>query len=289
MNDIALIGTGRLGTSLGYVLSRKGHRIAALADRTLASAEESRKIIGEGAVFTKNASAARLGDWVILTVPDDEIEKAAKELANSDVMWKGKFVFHCSGLRSSESLKSLEKKGAGTASIHPVRSFPLKKPSPNAFEGVFFGLEGKAQSLGTAKEIVLLLGGRHFILRPEDKPIYHTACSMASNFVVTLLDSAISLLEKTGLTRTTASEILFPLVQGTLQNVKKFDASSALTGPIVRGDEDSVQKHLKALETFADVRELYEKLALHTLYFAKREKKISETKFKVLKALLEQK
>lgn len=289
MSDITLIGTGKLGTSLGFALSLKGYRIAALSDRDHSSAKESRQIIGEGKVFKKNAPAARLGDWVILSVPDDEIVKVAEELADSDIEWKGKYVFHCSGLHSTESLKSLKIKGAGTASIHPVRSFPQKKPSPDAFENTFFGLEGKAEALKAAKKIVLLLGGRFFLLRPEDKPLYHTACSLASNFLVTLLDTAMCLFQQAGLTKHVASQILFPLVQGTLQNVKKFNAGSALTGPIVRGDKDSVQKQLKALEKFPEVQELYKKLAFQTLCFAGREKNLSGADFNALKALLEEK
>jgi predicted short-subunit dehydrogenase-like oxidoreductase (DUF2520 family) len=289
MSDITLIGTGKLGTSLGFALSLKGSRIVALSDRNLSSAKESRQIIGEGKVFKENASAARLGDWIILTVPDDEIEKVAGELADSDIEWKGKYVFHCSGLHSTESLISLKKKGARVASLHPVRSFARKKTAPDAFEDIFFGLEGKAEALKAAKEIVLQLGGRYFILRPEDKPLYHTACSMASNFLVTILDTAVYLLQQAGLTKSVASQILFPLVQGTLQNVKKFNAGSALTGPIVRGDKVSVQKQLKALEKFPEVLKLYKKLASQTLCFARREKNLSEADFKTLKALLEEK
>lgn len=289
MSDITIIGTGKLGTSLGYALSRKGHRIAALADRNLLSAKQSRRIIGEGKIFKENTPAARLGDWVILSVPDDHIERVAEELAASDIEWKGRCVFHCSGLHSTESIESLKKKGAITASIHPVQSFPRKRPAPDAFEDIFFGLEGGTHALRVAKEIVRRLGGRYFILKPEDKPLYHTSCSVASNFLVTLLDTAISLLEQAGLSKTLATQILFPLAQGTLQNVKKFDAASALTGPIVRGDKEAVQKQWKALEKFIEVQELYKKLVCHTLDFAKREKKISGTQFKELKDLLEEK
>jgi predicted short-subunit dehydrogenase-like oxidoreductase (DUF2520 family) len=289
MSEIAIIGTGKLGTALGYALSRRGNRIAALADRNLSSANETRRIIGEGTVFKKNVPAARLADWVILSVPDDEIVGVAEELAGSDIEWRGRSVFHCSGLHSTESLGPLKNRGAKTASIHPVQSFPRKKPSPEAFENIFFGLEGKGKALDEAKKIVRRLGGRYFILKPKDKPLYHTACSMASNFLVTLLSTATDLLEMAGLTRTAASQVLSPLVQGTLQNVKNFDAGSSLTGPLARGDEESIKAHLKALENLAEIRGLYKKLAVQTLYFARREKLISPTAFKNLKALLEEK
>jgi predicted short-subunit dehydrogenase-like oxidoreductase (DUF2520 family) len=233
-----------------------------------------------------NRDAARYGRWIILTVPDDEVEQVTAELASSDVEWKDKFVFHCSGLLSSESLIPLEKKGAWTASIHPVQSFPRKKPKSHAFQDIYFSLEGKKNSLELAKKIVRQLDGKHFFIDAKNKPLYHTACSMASNFLVTLLDTAIELLEQAGLTKSEASQVLFPLVQGTLQSVKKFDASSALTGPIVRGDERSIAQHIQALQKFPQLRGLYLEIADRSLQIAKREKKLPAEKIKAIEALL---
>jgi predicted short-subunit dehydrogenase-like oxidoreductase (DUF2520 family) len=286
MSDIAIIGTGKLGTQLGYALSQKGNRIVALSDKDLSAAQESQGFIGQGDCVDDYRDAARHGQWIILTVPDDEVEPVTAELASSDVQWQDKFVFHCSGLLSSESLISLEKKGARTASIHPVQSFPQKKPDPGAFQDIYFSLEGKQDSLELATKIVRQLDGKHFFLEAKNKPLYHTACSMASNFLVTLLDTATELLEQAGLTKSKASQVLYPLVQGTLQNVKKFDASSALTGPIVRGDERSIAQHIQALQKFPQLRGLYLEIADRSLQIAKREKKLPAEKIKAIEALL---
>ena len=287
MSDIAIIGTGKLGTNLGYALSQKGHRIAILSDKHLSSAQESQRFIGQGEYVEDNRYAARHGQWIILTVPDDAIETVAEELADSDIGWQDKFVFHCSGLLTTKSLNPIEKKGALVASIHPVQSFPQKKPDPKAFHDIFFGLEGKREALEQAIRIAGQLSGKHFILEAQNKPRYHAACSMASNFLVTLLDTATELLEKAGLTKSEASQVLLPLVQGTLQNVRKFDTSTALTGPVERGDEESIAKHLEALQKHPELRELYIKMAGRSLQIAKRRKKLSEEKIKSLEALLE--
>jgi predicted short-subunit dehydrogenase-like oxidoreductase (DUF2520 family) len=286
MSDIAIIGAGKLGTNLGYALLRKGHRIAAISDKSLHSAQESHRVIGQGKFTDDNRYAARQGHWVILTVPDDAIESVAEDLAESDIEWQGKFVFHCSGLLTSESLKFLEIRGALVASLHPVQSFPQKKPDPKVFHDIFIGLEGKTEALKLAIEVTRLLGCKHFILEARNKPLYHTACSMASNFLATLLDTATGLLKQAGLAENMASQVLFPLVQGTLQNVKKFDAGKALTGPVVRGDKDSITKHLEALGKQPELRDLYVKIAYQSLLIAKREKKVSAEKFTVLEALL---
>ncbi len=287
MSDIVLIGAGNLGTNLVYALLQKGHRLAAISDKNLAKAQESRKFIGQGKVIDNNRSAARHGSWIILTVPDDTIDTVAEELADSDLDWKGKFVFHCSGLLSTASLKSLEREGAFVASIHPVQSFPQKRPDPNAFADIFFGIEGKGEALKLAKKITRQLDAKYFILEAQNKALYHTACSMASNFMATLLDAALGLLEQTGLTKSRASQILFPLVQGTLQNVKRFDTGKALTGPVVRGDKESIKKHLDALSHVPDLRNLYVQLAFHTLEIAKRGGKLSPEEIRAIKARLE--
>ncbi len=286
MSDIAIIGAGKVGTAFGYALSRKKHRIKTIVCNSLNSATASQQIIGQGEIFDDNSLAAQQGQWVILSVPDDEIKNVSEELASSEMEWEGRFVFHCSGLLSTDMLKSLEKKGALTASIHPIQSFPQKRPDPGAFKGIYFGLEGKKSALDLAKRIVCQLEGLYIILEGKDKPLYHAACSIASNFLITLLDTASSLLEQTGLEKEMASQILFPLVQGTLQNVKEFDMGSALTGPIIRGDEKSIQKHLLALRKLPDQKELYLELASHTLHIVEREKRLSATTIRSLRALL---
>jgi predicted short-subunit dehydrogenase-like oxidoreductase (DUF2520 family) len=289
MSEITIIGAGKLGTNLGYALVQKGHRIAILSDKNLSSAKESQQLIGQGNVTDDNRSAALDGQWVILTVPDDVIETVAEELADSAINWQNRFVFHCSGLYTTEILNSLEKRNALVASVHPVQSFPQKTPDPKVFEDIFFGLEGKPQALELAKNITRQLDGKYFILEPDDKPLYHTACSMASNFIATLLDTAAKLLSQAGLADSMASQVLMPLVQGTLQNVNKFDAGTALTGPVARGDQKSITKHLEALNKHPELRELYKTIARQSLQITKREGFLSEEKIKTLEALLEDK
>jgi predicted short-subunit dehydrogenase-like oxidoreductase (DUF2520 family) len=112
---------------------------------------------------------------------------------------------------------------------------------------------------------------------------------MASNFLATILDAATELLLKAGLDASIVPQMLMPLVQGTLQNVNKFDAGKALTGPVARGDKMSVAKHLEALRQLPELRDLYTSLAIRSLHIAKRENHLAEEKIKSLEALLEDK
>ncbi len=91
MTDVSIIGAGRLGTSLGYALLKKGYKIKALSCRTISSAEESKEIIGEGIASIDNIQTARVGEIVFLCLPDEEISKVARVLASSDINWLKKF------------------------------------------------------------------------------------------------------------------------------------------------------------------------------------------------------
>jgi len=289
MKNVCIIGAGNLGTSLGYALSKKGYRIKALSCRRMSSANESSRIIGEGKPSRDNIKTAGCGELIILSVPDDEIEKVVRELASSDIEWEKKFVFHCSGLLSSDVLKPLKKKGAITASVHPVQSFAQKNADPKAFEGIYFGLEGCREGVALAQQIVRKLGSCYLIIQPEDKPLYHAACCIASNFLIVLLDAAVFLLKMLGLEEHEASQALLPLVQGTLHNVKKFTIAASLTGPVVRGDRKSLEKHLDALKDFPPYYEIYLRAVAQAIKIAKREKKLSSNKIKDLEALLGEK
>jgi predicted short-subunit dehydrogenase-like oxidoreductase (DUF2520 family) len=289
MKSIAIIGAGRLGASLGYALSQKGYTITAVSTQSQRSAKESQKLIGQGSPLTDNAQAAQLARFVIVSVPDDDIPGVVEELNKQDLDWEGKLVFHCSGLHPSSLLHDLESKGALTASVHPNQSFPRKLKDAQAFQGFYFALEGGEQARALAANIVRDLGGHPFVIRAEDKPVYHAASSMASNLFVALLDAAVALLEQCGLDQDTGRNVLFPLVQRTLQNVKKFNTFGALSGPIVRGDHKTVKNHLDVLEKFPATHQMYVALASQAKEIAKKRGDISPDKIKALEDLLERK
>jgi len=289
MKTIAIIGAGRLGTSLGYSLSQKGYTIRAVSTRAKKSAEESVQLIGQGMPFTDNAQAAQRARIIIIAVPDDDISGVVNELVREELNWEGKLVFHCSGLHPSTLLQGLESKGALIASVHPNQSIPCKLKDEKAFLGVYFALEGGEQARATAANIVRDLGGLPFVIGAKDKPVYHAACSIASNLFVALLDVAVALLQQCGLARDAGRDILFPLVERTLQNVKKLNTSEALSGPIVRGDHKSVTEHLKALEKSPLYRRMYITLASQALEIAKRRGEISVDTIKTFEDLLERK
>lgn len=283
---VAIIGAGRLGTCLASALKRIGYTIQALADCDPLRGRESAEIVGAELITTDNLKAAIEGEVVFLSVPDEKIEVVVRELSTSGIDFTSKYVFHCSGLLPADVLRPLQARGALIGSFHPVQSFPQKRASPRRWQDIFIGIEGEKKALSLARIIVKKLGARSLILHGKKKAVYHAACSVASNFLTVLVDIGVSLLRDIGIAENKALRILMPVIEGTLQNVKKLGTQSALTGPIVRADALSVERHLQALKKHSLYRQIYLLLAQETFRIA-RKKGLPASKVRALKKLLE--
>jgi predicted short-subunit dehydrogenase-like oxidoreductase (DUF2520 family) len=265
---VAVIGTGRLGASLVRALPAPAFEIAALYDKNRAAAVRCRRRSGRGRVMKSAVEAARAAEVILLCVPDADINAAANELGRTALNWKGKIVLHTSGALSSKALAPLGRAGAATGSFHPAQSFAGPDAPPSRFRGASFAVEGAPKAVAFGRSLALSLGGRPFRLRAEDKPLYHAACSMASNLLVPLFDLACGLLEETGLKAQAAVKILLPLVEGTVRNLENPDRRAALTGPIARGDADTLKLHLDILRRHPVPGQVYRILGRRALELA---------------------
>jgi len=269
MKDIVIIGAGRLGASLGRALAEAGIPVKAVADLKLESARRTGRLFPGCRATNDNLEAARLGQAFFLCVPDSALGPVAVELSGSGLDWGGKIIIHCSGLLDSGVLAPLRRRDALTASSHPARSFP-DKPVRRAFRGVSVAIEGQARAATWVRTVFLRLGAKPLALRAEQKPLYHTACALASNDLVVLLDMALELLRAAGFSEKRAWELIEPLVQGTLHNVNKLGTAAALTGPLVRGDAETVARHLDVLKRFPQARKAHLELSRGALALLER-------------------
>ncbi len=261
----AVVGAGRLGTSLGRALARTRFAVRLISDRNIRLAAQGQRLMGTGRVADDNASAARKADVLFLCLADDILEREASRLARDVGGWKEKIVFHCSGIQSSQILEPFRRRGAAVASFHPVQSFPLRGMPPSTFKGIFISTEGDPKACRLARKIILKLGAHPLTIAAGAKALYHAACCLASNHYVVLFSMAVGLLEKAGLSRKRAEQLLWPLSSGTLQHVKIFGAARALTGPVVRGDAKSVARHLLALRPYPACLAAYRLLSQEAL------------------------
>ena len=286
MMRFSIIGAGRLGTALAFAMTRRGWELAVIADCDPAAAREARAAVGRGRASGDIRRAARGVGVLFLCVPDRAVRPTARRLARSAAGWPGRVVFHTSGLLPSSALEPLRRKGAPTAALHPVRSFPEKKGGLRLFRGISWGVEGDPQAVRLGAAIVRRLGGRVFHVHEEDKPLYHAACSLASNAFIALEAAAADMLQVAGISRASARTALWPLVEGTLRNVKELGWEKALTGPVARGDVGTVRCHLEALKARPLEAEIYRALAKRALGLVGRGK-IPAGKVRTLSRLLE--
>lgn len=266
-----IIGCGRVGINLAVFLAQQGYCPAAFASRTRESAQKAMDCVQGGTVFNDPAKAAKECDLIFITTPDVLIEPVCDQVAAAKGFDAHSVVFHLSGALSSDILSSARKKGAATGSLHPLQSFvPYAPGAASPFKGINISIEGtdRAQTLG--QQIVTQLKARPFTIPTDAKTLYHAAAVVASNYLVTVEHFALTLLDRAGLVPEQAFDILEPLIQGTLRNIASQGSVKALTGPVVRGDETIIARHLadidKKIPRYSD---LYRLLGQHTLEIAR--------------------
>ncbi|WP_289020256.1 DUF2520 domain-containing protein [Desulfobacter postgatei] len=285
----SVIGCGRVGICLAAFLFKKEYEPAGFFSRSRTSAQAAKAAAGCGTVFDTAADCARAGDIVFITTPDGLIETICGDLAQQKALGPQTLVFHLSGAHSSEILAPAKQAGAIVGSIHPLQSFtPYEPGQANPFEGINISVEGDPDAVSQGKDIASALGARAFAIPTESKTLYHASAVVASNYLVTLVRFALTLLMETGLKEDVAFEILSPLIQGTLFNIGSKGCTRALTGPVVRGDHETVFRHLADIdEKTPQFSTLYRLLGAHTLDIAKAGEGLPEEAEEILSKLFE--
>lgn len=250
---IHLIGAGKLGRTLGR-LWRDQLEIGAVVTRSASSAHEAAAFIGAGDPTTLDAvTTLPAADFWLLATPDDALDALAYTLAATRSDWSGTVVFHCSGAASSALLAPLADAGASIASAHPVHSFADPQQSLTTFAGTWCVMEGARTATDALAPLFAAIGARPFTAERCDKALYHASTAMASNLLVALLYQAEqALCAATGLNSVEARDMLAPLGSHTLDNYFRNGAAAALTGPVARGDVQTVTRHLEALTQRGD-------------------------------------
>lgn len=270
IKTLSFIGCGKLGQTLGRLwAARPVFTIGQILNRTQASAQNAADFIGAGQAID-SFSSLQPADIFIIAAPDDLIEELGRRLAHCSLR-PGTIVFHCSGALATTALKSVSDKGAWIASAHPIKSFSNAEQASLSFTGTWCGMEGDDPALEILRPAFEAIGGRPVQIHAQDKLIYHAAAVFASNYLVTLLDAALQGYMKAGIPEALAREMILPLAKGTVENVIRIGPEAALTGPIARGDYDTVKRQYKALGAWnTHNARLYKLMGLHTARLARR-------------------
>lgn len=283
---ISIVGAGVVGTSFGYLLRKKGYKIIGIASRSIKSAKDSAKFIGEGTPYSSNLDAAIGAEIIFITTPDDMIKGVCDELADGGAIKDSSFVFHMSGALPSSILASAAKKGASVASIHPLQSLATRMEAIANLPGSYFNIEGDKKAVVISRRIVRDLGGKEMIIPTEGKVLYHAGAVFASNYLITIFSSGIELLGIAGIPKTKALKGLLSLVNGTVKNIERVGIPIALTGPVQRGDTKIIEGHIIEIsKSFPCILDLYCQLGKKTVGVALKKGTISAEQGKRLTSL----
>lgn len=271
MRTLSIIGAGRVGRSLGKLFHQfEVFQVTSVMSRSLESAVSSCAFIGAGEPVA-SIEQWRVPDVVMLAVPDDEIEGQVSVLLQHALVQTDCVVFHCSGSKSSSILAPLHECGAHVASVHPVRSFADPGLVVSDFHGTMCGIEGDRLALQTLSSAFAAIGAQVFELSSEHKLRYHAAAVFASNYLVTLIDVAQQCYVAAGLDPDLAARLAKPLASKTLENCFRLGTTAALTGPIKRGDFETVQRQENDLLSLdRNIADLYKSFVPLTTEIAER-------------------
>lgn len=260
---IGIIGAGAVGKALGTYLGRMNHSVTGYYSKTATHSVLAAKMIA-AEVYNSPIDVVSNNDMIIIAVNDDAIELVVEALMQSSDSFARKYFLHTSGVHTSDVLDPLRSKGANVMSFHPLQSFANTEEAQKTIPDTFFSVEGDLDDT-----LMTWLNDhkiKYFKIDKENKIKYHLAAVVVSNYLVATLDFGTKQFESLGYTKEFALEALWPLIDGTLRNVKQFGSVQALTGPIVRGDIKTIENHLSVLSGLE--RELYSKLGEYTVEIA---------------------
>jgi len=259
MPTIALLGAGRLASNLAPALRHAGFRITEIVARPKASSVKKARSLARAvqACAVSLATATLDADVLWLAVPDREIRNTAETLGRR-VGPMPRVVLHASGALSSHELEALRVRGVAVASAHPLMTFvAASRPS---LKDVPFAVEGDPPAVRIARQIVRALGGQSVLLS-KHKVAYHAWATMTSPLLLAYLVALEHAAQNAGISPLRARRMSAPIIHQTLENYQTLGPAASFSGPFVRGDAETVRRHLASLEKNPDLRNVYCALA----------------------------
>ena len=259
--SVSIIGLGNWGSSLVQALTDAEvplHEVVVSGRRSARKALRALPLV--------NLDQARLqADVLWLCVPDKAIARVTAQLAKRVAVrgLEGQIVIHSSGALSAGVLQQAAKVGAAVGSVHPLMSFPTR--TPVTLKGVSFAVEADAASSRVLNRLVRRIGGYPFAIKAASKALYHAVGVLSSPLLVSQLAAAHETAARAGFSPRQARRLIEPIARATLDNFFHNGPAKSFSGPIARGDVETIRLHLRALKPHPMLASVYRSLALYAL------------------------
>ena len=257
--SVSIIGLGNWGSSLARALTDAQVQLHEVVVRGRLSARKT-------TLPLTNLDRARLeADVLWLCVPDKAIARVTAGLVKrvADRGFKGQIVVHSSGALSAGVLQAATKAGASVGSVHPLMSFPTR--APIRLKGVSFAVEADVGTRRVLNQLVRRMEGRPFAIKAGNKALYHAVGMLSSPLLVSHLAAAHEAAARAGFSPRQARQLIEPIARATLDNFFRNGPAKSFSGPIARGDVETIRLHLQALKPHPILASVYRSLALYAL------------------------
>ena len=240
---VGVIGAGRVGTVLGAALERAGHPVVAVSAVSDRSLERAGRML-PGAVVMRPPELLAAVDLALLTVPDDALPGLVSGLAATEAPLAGRLLAHTSGRHGIAVLEPATVRGALPLALHPVMTFTGRPDDLDRLTGISFGVTAPEPLQPAAQALVIEMGGEPVLIDEASRPLYHAGLASAANHLVALVAQSADVLRAAGVND--PARMLGPLLSAALDNALRL-GDAGLTGPVARGDADTVAEHVHAL------------------------------------------
>jgi predicted short-subunit dehydrogenase-like oxidoreductase (DUF2520 family) len=188
-------------------------------------------------------------DVVWVTVIDSVIGETAREIAAA--IHPEQFVLHTSGSLGSGVLTEAGV-SSPVASLHPLQAITDPQRAVDVLADVAWSVEGDAPAVAYAKWLMGQIGVEPVEIDSSKKTLYHASAVTTANLLVALMDAAFQMGEAAGMSREEARAMMLPLARSCVENLERQTSAKALSGPVARGDQETIDRHVAALEALGD-------------------------------------
>ena len=232
-----------MGAVLGAALRRAGHEIVGVSAVSDLSRLRADALLA-GVPILPVPEVVADADLVLLAVPDDVLPALVAGLVDTGAIHAGQFVAHPSGRYGTDVLEPAQRVGALTLAIHPVMTFTGTTVDLARLADCPFGVTSSDAVRPVAEALVVEMGGEPVWVPEEARGLYHAAIAFGANYLMTVVLQSLELLRDAGMTE--PQRLMAPLLSASLDNALRH-GDAALTGPVARGDADTVAHHLQRI------------------------------------------